>query len=322
LFSFTSNPDIATGDGIALAFKAGAEVMDMEFFQFHPTTLSLPGVTPFLISEAVRGEGGILRNMEGHRFMPQYAPEAELASRDIVARSILYEMQKTGQDQVFLDITHLSSQITQARFPQIYRFCLEKGIDITKQWIPVSPAAHYMIGGVKVNSWGETNISGLFAAGEVACTGAHGANRLASNSLLEVLVFGNRIIEKTHRINRITQPLNSKNILIQYQKMKRQSAQEIPVPSISELQRLLWSKVGIIRSEEGLSEAASILAAWHDSLSPPKNRQTYELSNLVLSGILMAEAAVVRKESRGTHFRSDYPNSSAEWCKHIVLTVG
>ena len=322
LFSFTTNPEVATGDGIALAFKAGAEVMDIEFFQFHPTTLYLPGVTPFLISEAVRGEGGILRNIEGCRFMPEYVPEAELAPRDVVARSILYEMEKTGQDKVFLDITHLPSHITTARFPQIYRFCLENGIDITRQWIPVAPAAHYMIGGVRVNSWGETNIPGLFAAGEVACTGAHGANRLASNSLLEVLVFGKRIIERTGSTDDTTPMFTSKSTCVHHRHIPRKPARDVPVPSLLQLQKLLWDKAGIIRNREGLTEAASVLSAWQESLPPPRDRQTYELANLILNGSLMVEAALIREESRGAHFRSDFPCSSAEWRKHIVLTAG
>jgi len=322
LFSFTTNPEVATGDGIALAFKAGAEVMDMEFCQFHPTALYLPGVTPFLISEAVRGEGGILRNIEGCRFMPEYVPEAELAPRDVVARSILYEMEKTGQDKVFLDITHLPSHITTARFPQIYRFCLENGIDITRQWIPVAPAAHYMIGGVRVNSWGETNIPGLFAAGEVACTGTHGANRLASNSLLEVLVFGKRIIEKTGSTDDTALMFTSRSTCVRHRHMPRKTARDIPVPSLSQLQKLLWDKAGIIRNREGLNEAAAILVAWQESLLPSRDRHTYELANLVLSGSLMVEAALIREESRGAHFRSDFPCSSAEWRKHIVLMAG
>jgi len=320
LFSFTTNPEVATGDGIALAFKAGADVMDMEFFQFHPTTLYLPGVTPFLISEAVRGEGGILRNAEGHRFMPEYVPEAELAPRDVVARSILYEMEKTGQDKVFLDVTHLPPHITTARFPQIYRFCLENGIDITRQWIPVAPAAHYMIGGVRVNSWGETSVPGLFAAGEAACTGAHGANRLASNSLLEVLVFGKRIIEKTGRMDDKELVAASQSACTRHRLIPRKP-DDVQVPNLSRLQKLLWNEAGIIRSREGLNKAAAILAAWQESLPLSEDRQTYELANLILSGSLMVEAALIREESRGTHFRSDFPCSLSEWRKHIVLTA-
>ena len=197
LFKYNTNSAVATGDGVALAFKAGAEIADMEFFQFHPTALRIPGVPPFLISEAVRGEGGMLRNVEGYRFMPDYTPQADLAPRDVVARSILYEMKKTGSDRVFIDVTHLPPHIITTRFPHIYRFCLDHGLDITKGLVPVAPAAHYMIGGVKANSWGETNIAGLFATGEVACTGVHGANRLASNSLLEAIVFSKRIVERT-----------------------------------------------------------------------------------------------------------------------------
>jgi len=171
LFKYTTNSEVATGDGVALGFQAGAEISDMEFFQFHPTALRLPGVTPFLISEAVRGEGGILRNVEGYHFMPDYTSEGELAPRDMVARSILFEMKKTHSDRVFLDVTHLPPYLITTRFPHIYRFCLEHGLDITKGLIPVAPAAHYMMGGVKTNTWGETNIGGLFAVGEVACTG-------------------------------------------------------------------------------------------------------------------------------------------------------
>lgn len=321
LFSFTTNPEVATGDGIALAFKAGADVMDMEFFQFHPTTLYLPGVTPFLISEAVRGEGGILRNAEGHRFMPEYVAEAELAPRDVVARSILYEMEKTGQNKVFLDVTHLSPHITTARFPQIYRFCLENGIDITREWIPVAPAAHYMIGGVRVNSWGETSVPGLFAAGESACTGAHGANRLASNSLLEVLVFGKRIIEKTGRMGDKEPVEASQSARTHRRIIPAKPAHDAQIPSLSQLQKLLWDKAGIIRNREGLTEAAAILAAWQESLPLAEDRQTYELANLVLGGSLMVEAALIREESRGAHLRSDFPCSLPEWRKHIVLTA-
>ena len=189
LYKFNTNSDIATGDGIALAFKAGAEITDMEFFQFHPTALHMPGVPAFLISEAVRGEGGILRNSQGRRFMPDYTPQGDLAPRDVVARSITYEMAKTGSDKVFIDVTHLPPYVITARFPHIYQFCLERGLDMTRELLPVAPAAHYLMGGIKTNIWGETNIAGLFAAGETACTGVHGANRLASNSMLEVIVF-------------------------------------------------------------------------------------------------------------------------------------
>jgi len=322
LFRFTTNPEVATADGIALAFKAGAEIMDMEFFQFHPTALYIPGVTAFLISEAVRGEGGILRNKDGSRFMPDYAAKAELAPRDVVARSMLCEMDKTGENNVFLDVTHLEAHIVKTRFPQIYRFCFENGIDITQEWIPVAPAAHYMIGGIKVSSWGETSIAGLFAAGEVACTGAHGANRLASNSLLEVLVFGKRIIEKTLNLSETASQEDSdgtsKPLLIQ----ERKASVSLPPPQLSGLQNLLWHQAGIIRDKEGLSQALETLAGWQQTMPKPNDRHSYEMESLLIAGRLMVEAALFRQESRGAHFRSDFPSHSNDWLKHIIMSSG
>jgi len=316
LFRITTNPDIATGDGIALAYKAGAEIVDMEFFQFHPTALRLPGVPLFLISEAVRGEGGVLRNTHGERFMLNYAADGDLAPRDVVARSIVAEMERTEAERVYLDITHLPANIVSARFPQIYRFCLEHGLDITSSMIPVVPAAHYMMGGVKTNYWGETNISGLFASGEVACTGVHGANRLASNSLLEVLVFSKRIIERTREaVN--TNSLAQKDSLV----IPKRNANHVRNKSMSliSLQSLLWENVGIVRSGEKLKEAAKLLAAWEKELNRPTDRPSYELSSMVLVGRLMAEAALMREESRGAHYRSDFTEPSDAWLKHIVF---
>ncbi len=315
LYKYSTNSDIATGDGIVLAFNAGAEIVDMEFFQFHPTALRLPGVTPFLISEAVRGEGGVLCNVDGYRFMPDYTPEADLAPRDIVARSIVYEMKKTGSDRVFIDVTHLPPYVITTRFPHIYRFCLDHGLDITKGLIPVAPAAHYMMGGIKANSWGETNIAGLFAIGETACTGVHGANRLASNSLLEAVVFSKRIIERT--VTEIPSPAQGKEA--HYSLIQRQALETISPPSHSALQQLLWDKVGIIRNKESLTETADVLATWQKSLPQPTDRPSYELNNLVMTGRLMTEAALLREESRGAHFRSDFPCSSPQWQRHIVL---
>ena len=322
LFKLNTNSEVATGDGVALAFKAGAEVIDMEFFQFHPTALHMPGVTRFLISEAVRGEGGVLRNVEGRRFMPEYAPEGELAPRDVVARSLLYEMEKTGSDNVFLDVTHLPPSVITTRFPHIYRFCLDQGLDITKAQVPVAPAAHYMMGGIKVNSWGETNIAGLFATGEVACTGVHGANRLASNSMLEVLVFSKRITGRTSRGAGAEEPEQRQGAEAHHQLSQRQMLEAVPPPSFSALQSLLWDRVGIIRNRETLTEAADILAAWQDSIPPPTERASYELNNLALTGRLMTEAALLREESRGAHFRSDFAKSSPEWQRHTVFTTG
>jgi len=320
LYKFNTNADVATGDGIALAFNAGAEIVDMEFFQFHPTALRLPGVTPFLISEAVRGEGGILRNVEGYRFMPDYTPKGELAPRDVVARSILYEMKKTGSDRVFIDVTHLPPRVTTTRFPHIYQFCLNHGLDIIKGLVPVAPAAHYMMGGIKTNSWGETNIAGLFATGETACTGVHGANRLASNSLLEVLVFSKRTMEKTRKGSKARVPTTGEGTEIHHSLGQRQVPKAVSAPSLSALQQLHWDKVGIIRNKESLTEAADVLAAWQHLLPQPTDRPSYELNNLILTGRLVTEAALLREESRGAHFRSDFPQSSPKWQHHIVFT--
>jgi L-aspartate oxidase len=326
LFKYTTNSDVVTGDGIALAFKAGAEISDMEFFQFHPTSLHLPGVAPFLISEAVRGEGGILRNAEGYRFMPDYTEEAELAPRDVVARSIVYEMKKTGSDKVFLDVTHLPARLITARFPHIYRFCRQHGLDITRELIPVTPAAHYLMGGVRVDEWGEANILGLFAIGEVACTGVHGANRLASNSLLESVVFARRAIQRTQTSHPSVIASEAKQ---SYFIPDREPLPKAPRLNLANLQSLMWDKVGIIRSGDGLTRAANILATWdkNPSKSPFRkgglrgisDRVSHELSSLVLCGRLMAEAALLREESRGAHFRTDFPETSSEWQKHIVF---
>jgi len=316
LFKLNTNSEIATGDGVALAYRAGAEIMDMEFFQFHPTALRIPGVPPFLISEAVRGEGGILRNVENRQFMADYHDEAELAPRDIVARSILTEMNKTHSDRVFLDVTHISPKVVTTRFPHIFRFCMDHGLDITRAHIPVAPAAHYTMGGVRTNIWGETNIAGLFACGETACTGVHGANRLASNSILEVLVFAKRIMQRTQEV---TSPsfLAQGDGGIESLPVRKVEARK-PWVTLALLQSLLWNNVGIVRSKEQLQEAADTLAVWETMVGEPMDRPSYELSNLVLAGRLMTEAALMRKESRGAHFRSDCPKSSNEWLRHII----
>jgi L-aspartate oxidase len=318
LFKYNTNSNIATGDGISLAFNAGAEIVDMEFFQFHPTALRMPGVPPFLISEAVRGEGGVLRNADGFRFMSGYHEKADLAPRDIVARSILNEMKKTGTDKVFLDVTQLAPNIITTRFPHIYSFCLDRGLDITRQQIPVAPAAHYMIGGVRTNSWGETNITGLFATGEVACTGVHGANRLASNSLLEAIVFSKRIVERTKSKTK-EKAAKSEPVKDLYLSLsQRPTPKVLPVPSLAMLQQLHWDKVGIIRDKDGLNQAAAILAGWQNSLQHPTDQPSYELNNLMLTGRLLTEAAQIREESRGAHFRTDFPQSLPKWQCHIV----
>jgi L-aspartate oxidase len=320
LYKYTTNSDTATGDGIALAYRAGAEITDMEFFQFHPTALRLPGVSPFLISEAVRGEGGILRNVDGYRFMPDYAPEGELAPRDIVARSILFEMRKTGSDRVFLDVTHIAPVTVTTRFPHIYRFCLDHGLDICKGLIPVAPAAHFLMGGVKVNTWGETNISGLFAAGETACTGVHGANRLASNSLLEVVVFAKRIIEKTQMSNNSpSTPVTSDPDC--HRLSAAAATESVPLLNLPNLQSLMWDEVSIVRSGKGLKLAAGILSAWQNGLPQPTDRPSYELNALVINARLVAEAALLREESRGAHYRTDFLEHSKDWLRHTVFKV-
>ena len=317
LFKYTTNPEVATGDGVPLAYKAGAELSDMEFYQFHPTALRLPGVAPFLISEAVRGEGGILRNVEGNPFMKDYAAEAELAPRDVVARSILFEMRKTGSDRVYLDVRHLPAKLVTTRFPNIFKYCLDHGLDITKGQIPVAPAAHYMMGGVKTNTWGETNIRGLFATGEVACTGVHGANRLASNSMLEVLIFSKRIVEITgqNAIKSMPRKMNEMHLSLK----SGQNPSNITPVSLRALQDLMWQKVGIIRDKQGLQLAVDTLEAWSKSLPEPSDRPSYELNNLVITGRFVAEAALTREESRGAHFRSDFPKHSSDWEKHITF---
>jgi L-aspartate oxidase len=318
LFKYNTNSSVATGDGIALAFSAGAEITDMEFFQFHPTALRMPGVLPFLISEAVRGEGGMLRNASGYRFMADYHEKGDLAPRDVVARSILNEMKKSATDRVYLDVTHLPPQLVTTRFPHIYRFCLDRGLDITRSQVPVAPAAHYMIGGVRTNSWGETNIAGLFATGEVACTGVHGANRLASNSLLEAIVFSRRIVERTKNKSKEKAAVNSRAKDMYSSLGQRPASKAVPVASLAALQQLLWDRAGIIREKDSLNQAAGLLAAWQHSLPRPTDQPSYELNNLVLTGRLLVEAAFIREESRGAHFRSDFPLASPRWQCHIV----
>ncbi len=317
LFKYTTNDEIATGDGVALAFRAGAEIKDMEFFQFHPTVLRMPGVPLFLISEAVRGEGGILCNKAGGPFMQDYTPEGDLAPRDIVARSILAEMRRSGSDRVFLDVRHLSPKTVLTRFPHIYRFCLDHGLDITGSLIPVAPAAHYTMGGVKVNAWGETSIPGLFAVGETACTGVHGANRLASNSLLEVVVFAKRIVSRAEQGVRNGDTAKDSSVIVHLPERPR--LRSAPFLNLSSLQSLMWDNVGILRSREPLVQAASTLATWQKGLTGLRDRPQHELANAVLVARLMAEAALLREESRGAHFRSDFPVPSREWQRHIIF---
>ncbi|MDI6858441.1 MAG: L-aspartate oxidase [Dehalococcoidia bacterium] len=320
LYKVSTNPDVATADGVALAYRAGAEITDMEFIQFHPTALRMPGVPPFLISEAVRGEGGVLRNRQGEPFMAKYHPQKDLAPRDIVARAILRELTHDGSDHVFLDVTHLPPQKVSSRFPQIYRFCHERGLDITKEPIPVSPAAHYMMGGVRTNTWGETNLRGLYACGEVACTGVHGANRLASNSLLETVVFAKRAVERTLMAEAPAEPRNGEQLLPEETAtLPTPEPGEPPRLDRSRLQALMWEDVGIVRCEESLRRARATLSAWAASLAPPADRPSHELANLLLAGRLVTEAALLREESRGAHYRTDFPEPRDCWRRHIVF---
>ena len=324
LFKLTTNSGVVTGDGVAMAYRAGAEIMDMEFFQFHPTALRLPGAPVFLVTEAIRGEGGILRDSAGRAFMKDYSPLGDLAPRDIVSRSIVSEMKSQGTDHVYLDVTHLPAKAVATHFPQIYQYCKGYGLDITQKQIPVAPAAHYMMGGVKVNSWGETNIPGLWAAGEASCTGAHGANRLASNSLLETLVFGKRLVERTTIPAAHRQPLPPSRIEeLRAMPVREHDRRRYPAPTLEQLQHLMWHKVGIERNAADLQDAIGTLAAWECTLegaAAPRGRAGYDLRNAVTASRLMAEAALYREESRGAHYRSDFPKASPAWQKHIVWT--
>jgi L-aspartate oxidase len=318
LYIHTTNPEVATGDGVALAFHAGAQVMDMEFYQFHPTAFRKPGAPTFLISEAVRGEGGKLRNAAGEAFMSDYHPMGDLAPRDVVSRAIVQEMEKASSDHVFLDLTHLPADRITTRFPTIYKFCLDHGVDITQSPIPVAPAAHYMMGGVKIDTWGQTSLQGLYACGEVACSAVHGANRLASNSLLESLVFARRVVERTLNRQDEAQPLQLPLEFVRLRPRELTCA-AIPKPTRANLQNLMWSNVGILRNGAQLLWASRVLNAWERTTPPAKDRTSHEMANLVTVGRLVAEAALIRRESRGAHFRSDFPDKSLEWEKHIVL---
>jgi L-aspartate oxidase len=316
LYRHTTNPDVATGDGVALAYRAGAEVSDMEFVQFHPTALRLKGAPVFLISEAVRGEGGLLRDDEGRRFMPEFDERAELAPRDIVARAIHSVMASTSSDCVYLDVTHLPAERVSARFPQIYRYCLDHGLDITKQPIPVSPAAHYMMGGVRTNTWGETTISGLYACGECACTGVHGANRLASNSLLETVVFAQRVVD---RVASVGKSPGATPRAPDARSLSAPVANEGPAVTIGDLQSLMWKNVGMVRNGPDLKSTSTALSAWQALAPKPADRASHELANLLMCGRLVAEAALAREESRGAHFRLDFPELVDAWRKHLVF---
>jgi L-aspartate oxidase len=319
LYRYTTNPEVATGDGVALGFLAGARVMDMEFYQFHPTALSLEGAPTFLLSEAMRGEGAILRDKVGHAFMPAYHPLADLAPRDVVSRAIAAEMEKADGGPVYLDISHLPADRVQSRFPTIYSFCRQYGLDITKEPVPVAPAAHYMMGGVKIDTWGRTNIRGLYACGEAACSAVHGANRLASNSLLDTLVFAQRLVASSlGHAPELVEPEPEQNVVATLRPRKLVCA-SMPSLSRQALQDLMWRNVGINRHGARLLLAARILYAWQRTMPQPADQPGYELSNMVLLSRLMVEGALLRQESRGSHFREDFPDTSPDWEKHVIL---
>lgn len=321
LYTYTTNPAVATGDGMALAYRAGAELADLEFYQFHPTALRLADMPTFLISEAVRGEGAYLRNSLGERFMPGYDERNELAPRDIVSRAIASEMRRTG-GQVFLDLRHMDAAAAMVHFPTIAAFCARAGLDITTDLLPVAPAAHYMMGGVRTNIWGETTLRGLYACGEVACTGVHGANRLASNSLLEGLVFGGRIVQRTLEQG-VDWPQDAPTTPgfaadLQLPLLAPIGKTSVAPPTLADVQTLMWQHVGLERSAAGLQMAVDTLHEWHATLVEPHTIAAHELRNLVLLGLLMAQTALVREESRGGHFRSDAPGAATAWRRRIV----
>tara|TARA_B100001123_G_scaffold446534_1_gene601300 strand:+ start:14581 stop:16191 length:1611 start_codon:yes stop_codon:yes gene_type:complete len=315
IYPFTTNPSIATGDGIAMACRAGVPVLNMEFMQFHPTTLFANSPKRFLISEAVRGEGAILRNLDGELFMDAYDDRAELAPRDIVARAIDAEMKKSGAPHLWLDIAHKESSYLKKRFPSIFQTCLDQGIDISKDWVPVVPAAHYLCGGVVTNLEAETPLPGLYACGEVACTGLHGANRLASNSLLEALVMAKNGAESVDRYIGNSQSYDSGLPEWVDGEMSDPDERVVISHNWEELRKAMWDYVGIVRSTKRLKRAMTRIENlsleineyyWNFKVEP----RLLELRNLLLVSELVVRCALMRKESRGLHCTLDYPDKN------------
>ncbi|MCL2741249.1 MAG: L-aspartate oxidase [Oscillospiraceae bacterium] len=333
VYRYTTNPDIATGDGLCMAYRAGAELADLEFVQFHPTVLNHDENDEFLISEAVRGEGGILLNAGGERFMGRYHAMGELAPRDVVSRAIYAEMRQAGAPSVSLDVTHKGRGYLEKRFPNIFRTCLAYGIDISKDLIPVAPAEHYSMGGIRADLAGRTNVPGLYAVGECACTGIHGANRLASNSLLEGLVFG-RIIAKG-----IAEGLGRRPAEPDAAAIIKEGSREGPVGPDGAAEPLSHVKAGtmrmeaksamthgagIIRSKEGLTQAGLKMGAiWSEVAGAGlEGIEGYELYNSISLSRMVIASALEREESRGAHYRSDFPEQRDEWRRSIVVRRG
>jgi L-aspartate oxidase len=304
VYKETTNPDVATGDGVAMAYRAGAKISDIEFVQFHPTALHVEGAPRFLLSEALRGEGGVLRNESGERFTDELAP------RDVVSRAIVAEMRRTGAPHVFLDLTHRGADFIRKRFPRVYETCLQYGVDISQQPAPVHPAAHYSMGGVRADRNGRTSVPRLYAAGEVACTGVHGANRLASNSLLEGLVFGARAgAAMREDSGSAPGPGSSPPV-------------EIPCVAEEQVRALAWELCGVVRSGDGLAAACEKLRSDELRRAPRASLAMYELRNIHAVALLIARCALAREESRGAHFRLDFPTTRPEFEKHSFIARG
>jgi len=321
IYSDTTNPAVATGDGVAMAYRAGAEISDMEFVQFHPTALYLKGAPRFLLSEALRGEGAYLRNLELTRFMPRYHELGELAPRDVVARAITHELElvKRPDAVVYLDLTHLNADRVRMRFPMIYSTCMQYNIDIASELVPIRPAAHYSMGGIRTDLSGRTSLPGLYAAGEVACNGVHGANRLASNSLLEGLVYGARAAGEMSKHLREARPRTSPAMAAAPSSSNGQSAEVDKL--IRKAQSLMWQYVGVVRDGKALQHVLSELRTLESQIPASGQRRPYEAMNIVQTGLLIARSALAREESRGAHYRLDYPlNNDRKYQKHSIIS--
>ena len=313
----TTNPDVATGDGVAMAYRAGAEIADLEMVQFHPTALFLEGAPRFLLSEALRGEGAYLRNVHGERFMERYDVRGELAPRDVVSRAIVAELHRTQAGPVYLDLTHLPTGFAAKRFPRIYQTCLLFGVDLARQPVPVHPAAHYAMGGVRTDENGRATLTGLYAAGEAACNGVHGANRLASNSLLEGLVYGSRA--GAAMLACAGPPIPSPSL------PERGTAAPLPANAVFDLRRLAWRRAGIERAgdtlQAGLDELERLGPTFQEGLAR-NSRHGFEADNLYIVISLITRCALAREESRGAHYRSDFPEAREEFRKHTIVAKG